>query len=211
MKYGNYSKIPFFQQIINYFALALLLIAIWIGVPLGLDFMFFDNETTAQLIDFLPFYILTGFLLCIIFIQFFKIHKSCESKEITSKNLKIIDENQEKKPAKTTENLERIAVKSGQKINVILVADIIYLQAYGDYVYIFTNEGKQLKEQTMKFFEDNLPANFVRVHRSYIVNIEAISRIELYEKQNQLITLKNGQQLKTSISGYKLLKNKLKL
>jgi len=111
-----------------------------------------------------------------------------------------------------TEIIERIAVKSGTKIHVVLVPEILYLQADGDYVQIFTAQGKYLKEQTMKYFEEHLPENqFVRVHRSVIVNVEMISRIELYEKQNQLLTLKNGQQIKTSPGGYKALRMALNL
>ena len=107
---------------------------------------------------------------------------------------------------------ERIAVKSGTKIHVVLIPDILYLQADGDYVQIFTRDGKYLKEQTMKYFDEHLPENqFVRVHRSVIVNVEMISRIELYEKQNQLLTLKNGQQIKTSPAGYKALRMALNL
>jgi DNA-binding LytR/AlgR family response regulator len=109
------------------------------------------------------------------------------------------------------EILEHIAVKSGQKIHIVAVSDIIYLQAFGDYVYIFTGNGKYLKEQTMKYFENNLPQQFIRIHRSYIVNIKSISRIELYKKQSQLLTLQNGYQIKISSTGYKLLKQKLNL
>jgi len=111
-----------------------------------------------------------------------------------------------------SEILERIAVKSGTKIHVVLVSEILYLQADGDYVQIFSPQGKFLKEQTMKYFEEHLPDNqFIRVHRSVIVNVEMISRIELYEKQNQLLTLKNGQQIKTSPAGYKALRLALNL
>ncbi|MFA5047376.1 MAG: LytTR family DNA-binding domain-containing protein, partial [Paludibacter sp.] len=110
------------------------------------------------------------------------------------------------------EKIERIAVKSGTKIHVILVSEILFLQSDGDYVQIVTLQGKYLKEQTMKFFEEHLPeSRFVRVHRSYIVNVEMISRIELYEKQNQLLILKNGQQIKTSPSGYNSLRLALNL
>jgi len=94
----------------------------------------------------------------------------------------------------------------------VQVSDILYLQAEGDYVMIHTAEGKYLKEQTMKYFEENLPAErFVRIHRSCIVHADCISKIELYEKQNYRITLKSGQQLKASSTGYKQLKAALKL
>lgn len=52
---------------------------------------------------------------------------------------------------------------------------------------------------------------FVRVHRSHIVNVEKILRIELYEKQNQMLTLKNGDQIRASVSGYKALREALNL
>jgi DNA-binding LytR/AlgR family response regulator len=72
---------------------------------------------------------------------------------------------------------------------------------------IISSNGKYLKEQTMKYFESHLPKSlFIRVHRSYIVNIEYISAIESYGKQNQQVLLKNGEWLKVSLAGYKALK-----
>lgn len=110
------------------------------------------------------------------------------------------------------ENLERVAVKSGQKIHVILVPDIVYIQSDGDYVQIVTAQSRYLKEETMKYFEASLPHNqFVRVHRSYIVNVEKILRIELYEKQNQMLTLTNGDQIRASVAGYRELRTVLNL
>jgi len=110
------------------------------------------------------------------------------------------------------EKLERVVVKSGQKLNVITIPEIVYFQAEGDYVRIFTDTGKFLKEDTIKFFQARLPeTQFVRVHRSYLVNISKILRIELYEKQNQQLTLSNGEKLKISASGYKRLREVLGL
>ena len=72
--------------------------------------------------------------------------------------------------------------------------------------------GKYLKEKTMKYFEQHLDSNtFIRVHRSFIININEISRIELFEKESYIIKLKNGAQVKASSSGYKALKDALKL
>ena len=121
------------------------------------------------------------------------------------------NEPQQSEQSVNIEILSHIAVKSGQKIHLISVSDILYLQADGDYARIFTDSGKFLKEQTMKYFETALPPQFVRVHRSYIVNVSAISRIERYEKQSQLLRLKNGYQIKISSTGYKILKQKLNL
>ena len=118
------------------------------------------------------------------------------------------------KPEKTSDEpvLDHVAVKQGQKITVIPVEDIIFLQAEGDYVMIYTTKNRYLKEQTMKTFESELPKNrFVRVHRSFIVNVESILGIETNEKQQHLLLLKGGYEVKTSVSGYKMLKNQLKL
>lgn len=111
-----------------------------------------------------------------------------------------------------TEILQRIAVKSGSKIEIIAIGDIVYLESEGNYVMIHTKEGKFLKEKTMKYFEQHLdPDTFIRIHRSYIININEISRIELFEKENYIVKLKNGDQVKASSSGYKALKDALKL
>ena len=111
-----------------------------------------------------------------------------------------------------TEILQRIAVKSGSKIEIIAIGDIVYLESEGNYVMIHTKEGKFLKEKTMKYFEQHLyPDTFIRIHRSYIININEISRIELFEKESYIVKLKNGDQVKASSSGYKALKDALKL
>ena len=110
-----------------------------------------------------------------------------------------------------TEVIDKITVRSGQKISVINIADVNFIKADGDYVSIATEAGRWLKEQTMKYYEQNLPmADFVRVHRSYIVNVAKISKIERYGQQ-QLIELRNGEKIKVSNSGYKALKERLNL
>ena len=86
---------------------------------------------------------------------------------------------------------ERIVVKNSGKIKIIPVPDILYLEAADDYVKIHTREGSFLKSKTMSFFEETLPtAQFVRTHRSYILNIQEISRIDPYEKENHLAILR---------------------
>jgi two-component system, LytTR family, response regulator len=131
--------------------------------------------------------------------------------------------NENQKPAETVTRimsamdekpdlLHRIAVKSGQKINVIATDDIIYIGAEGDYVMIYTKDNRYLKEKTMKFMESHLDSNqFVRIHRSTILNVNYILRVELYDKESYAVLLKNNVSLKASISGYKLLKQFLKL
>jgi len=118
--------------------------------------------------------------------------------------LKTIDEK--------SEIIDRIAIRSGSKIHVIPVEEIIYFESDGDYVKIHTKEGSHLKEKTMKYFETHLePKKFIRLHRSYIANVEQIQRLEYYDKENYVAILKNNIQLKVSNSGYKLLRESLKL
>ena len=104
----------------------------------------------------------------------------------------------------------RVVVKHGNKIKIIPVSQIHYLEAADDYVKIFTAEGSFLKKRTMAFFEQSLSAyHFVRIHRSYIVNTQLITRIEPYEKENHLVLLNSGAQLSVSRSGYARLKEVL--
>lgn len=212
VRYGNYAVLSVYQRIVNYIALALLAISIWLSVGYGLFYWLFDTSVASQLIPILPIRGLIGLLLYLLIIQRFQfVFQQIESMSEIADPIQIQEEVAPQKISEV-ELLERIAVKSGSKIHVVLVPEILYLQADGDYVQIFTNQGKYLKEQTMKYFEEHLPENqFVRVHRSVIVNVEMISRIELYEKQNQLLSLKNGQQIKTSSAGYKALRAVLNL
>ncbi|MDZ7742447.1 MAG: LytTR family DNA-binding domain-containing protein [Bacteroidota bacterium] len=110
------------------------------------------------------------------------------------------------------DELQRIAVRTGRKIHVIASEDIHYIESDGDYVKIHTAANSYLKEKTMKFFETHLDASrFVRIHRSYIVNVHEIDRLEQYEKESYIALLKNGNRLKVSKSGYKEVREVLNL
>ena len=102
---------------------------------------------------------------------------------------------------------ERIVVKTAGRIKIIPLHDIQYLEAADDYVKILTAEGNYLKKKTMSYFEEVLdPKQFVRTHRSYIVNIQQITRIDAYEKENQVAILTSGAKIPVSKSGYTKLK-----
>lgn len=106
--------------------------------------------------------------------------------------------------------LSRVVVKSGNNINVIPVDRIRYFEAQDDYVMIYTQEGRFLKQKTMKFFASHLdPELFCRVHRSYIVRIDNIERLEPYDKDSWVVVLNGGEKLRVSRSGYKELKGVL--
>lgn len=104
----------------------------------------------------------------------------------------------------------RVVVKDGSKIKIIPVTQIQYLEAADDYVKIFTTEGSFLKKKTMSYFEQSLfPFQFVRIHRSYIVNTQLITRIDAYEKDSHLLLLSTGSKLPVSKAGYAKLKEVL--
>ena len=106
--------------------------------------------------------------------------------------------------------LSRVVARKGNSINIIPVEQIRYVQAEDDYVMIYHTDGKTLKQQTMRYYEDNLPKeSFVRIHRSYIVRVEEINRLEPYTKDNYVAVLHKGEKLPVSRSGYKQLKDEL--
>jgi two-component system LytT family response regulator len=106
--------------------------------------------------------------------------------------------------------LERILIKEGNKVLVIPVEKIDYIEAQDDYVS-FRVEGKShLKMQRLAELESSLDnKQYVRIHRSYILNIERLSKIELYAKDSRTAILKDGTQLPVSRTGYDKLKELL--
>jgi two-component system LytT family response regulator len=106
----------------------------------------------------------------------------------------------------------RIVVRNGSKIKIISIFDVFYLEAADDYVKIHTQEGYFLKNKTMAHFEQALDGqHFVRSHRSYIVNVQQITRIDPYEKDNHVAILRSGAKVPVSRSGYGKLKDVLGL
>lgn len=106
--------------------------------------------------------------------------------------------------------LERIVVKDGTRVTLIPVAKLDYAEAQDDYVALATHGTKHLKQQTIASLEAALdPDRFVRIHRSYIVNLELVVRIEPYGKDSRLAILADGTRLPVSRTGYTRLKSLL--
>jgi two-component system, LytTR family, response regulator len=106
--------------------------------------------------------------------------------------------------------LSRVVTRLGSKITVVPVDKIWYIEAQDDYVMLYSEMGNHLKEKTMRYFEQQLPpGTFVRVHRSYIVNLTQIIGVEPYTKDTRLVILKCGAKLKVSEEGYKNLRQYL--
>jgi two-component system LytT family response regulator len=103
--------------------------------------------------------------------------------------------------------LERIVVKDGTKVTIIPVAKLEHAEAVDDYVNLVTEGKKHLKQQTISGLEAALdPSRFVRIHRSYLVNVERVVRIEPYGKESKIAILSTGAKLPVSRAGYARLK-----
>jgi two-component system LytT family response regulator len=110
----------------------------------------------------------------------------------------------------TPEERLRIVVKKGANIVILPIHTVHYVEAFDDYVKIHTAAGFYLKKKTMTHYEQVLdPRQFVRVHRSYLMNLQELTRIEPAEKDNHLALLKSGAKLPLSQSGYQKLKEVL--
>lgn len=107
---------------------------------------------------------------------------------------------------------QRIVVKNGAKIKIIPVQDVLYLEAADDYVKVHTADSYYLKNKTMTHFEKALDTQqFARCHRSYMVNVQHIVRIDPYEKDGHIAILKSGAKVPVSKTGYVKLRQVLGL
>ena len=98
--------------------------------------------------------------------------------------------------------LNRIPVRSGSKIYVLKLEEVKYIEAQDDYVKLFSTKGNFLKQQTMKHMEDILPGDiFVRIHRSYIININFLAQLEIYERYGYTAVTSDNNKLPVSRQG----------
>jgi two-component system LytT family response regulator len=102
--------------------------------------------------------------------------------------------------------LERILVRDRNRIHILPVVDISFIEAQDDYVALNTKERSYLKKETLSGLEKRLDSRqFVRIHRSYLINIDYLSKIEPYAKDSKIAVLKDGKTLPVSRSGYQRL------
>lgn len=108
------------------------------------------------------------------------------------------------------ELLERVVIRDGTQVHVVPVDRIDYIEAQDDYVAFRTSGKMLLKEQTMADVETSLdPRRFVRIHRSYVLNVERLARVELYAKDSRVAILTDGTKLPVSRAGYQRLQQLL--
>jgi two-component system LytT family response regulator len=103
--------------------------------------------------------------------------------------------------------LDRIVVRDGTRVHIIPVAKLNYAEAQDDYVALASEGKKYLKQQTIASLESALdPKQFLRIHRSYIVNLERVARIEPYGKDSKVAILSDDTRLPVSRAGYERLR-----
>ena len=102
--------------------------------------------------------------------------------------------------------LERILIRDRNRIHILQVENISFIEAQDDYVAFFTKERSFLKKETLSGLEKRLDSRrFVRIHRSYLLNIDYLSKIEPYAKDSKIAVLKDGKTLPVSRSGFQRL------
>src|SRR5439155_18166718 len=106
--------------------------------------------------------------------------------------------------------LERILVKDGARVHVIPVQRLDWIEAQDDYAAIHAEGKMHLKPRPLAEVAAGLdPGRFVRIHRSYVLNIERLARIEPYAKDSRVAILHDGRQLPLSRAGYARLRELL--
>ncbi|MBL7901499.1 MAG: response regulator [Bacteroidia bacterium] len=113
---------------------------------------------------------------------------------------------------KHSEEARRVVVKDGSRIQILPVEEISHLEAYDDYVKVFHKDNLFLKKNTLSYYEQSLdPKEFLRVHRSFMLNLNFLHRLETLDKHNVLAHLKNGVKIPVSRAGYAKLREVLGL
>jgi two-component system, LytTR family, response regulator len=109
--------------------------------------------------------------------------------------------------ARRRKPVERILVRAGSQVHVVPASSIDYIEAQDDYVRIVAGSKTYLKQQGLSDLEECLDSErFLRIHRSYLLNIEVITGIELYAKDSRVAVLKDGTRLPVSRAGYEKIK-----
>ena len=131
-----------------------------------------------------------------------------------NKAMESIAKNDLKKTETKNSNgkLQRIVIKNNDSLEIITLDELYMVEAQDDYVFVYTQKSRYLKSERMKFLEENLDnQTFIRIHRSYIININHVKKIELLGKDSYIAILTNGLKAKISKERYKKLKQILRI
>ncbi len=172
------------------------------GIPVLAVYLYLDPVPFHHFARIIPLRVFISVLICLVFLLWRK-SGQVQKRTASPPRQPVVN------PPASRDYPDKVLVRTGNGIKVIPAEELLYIQADGDYIWLVTEEGKWLKEETMKHLQETLsPSGFVRIHRSFIVNVSRISRIERYGQQ-QLIVLTNGESVRISASGYRTLKEAL--
>jgi two-component system LytT family response regulator len=108
------------------------------------------------------------------------------------------------------EAVTRLVVRQGPRVHVIPADKLDYAEAQDDYVSLRSEGKSYLKQQTLGDLEASLdPKHFVRIHRSYLLNLDRLARIDTEGGEPKAVVLTDGTRLPVSRSGYGRLKGML--
>jgi len=205
--YRNVFSIPLFLLFHLILLLAIIAISLGIGYFISNLILHHYPDYLVYFIEMLPCKLVVSALVYIGFVLFYYLDLTASEVKLQEKAL---EEQAESNALVPIEKLNRISVKKNKEIQFITIDKIFYIEANGDYVLIHAEPGRFLKDSTMKYWESHLPNDlFLRVHRSFIVNLDHIDQVELYEKDSYRLKMKNGAVIKASQAGYKLLKQQM--
>ena len=106
------------------------------------------------------------------------------------------------------QHADRIVLRDGSDVHIIPISKLDYAEAQDDYVALASEGKKRLKQQTISSLEQSLdPARFLRIHRSYILNLDRLKKLEPYGKDTHVAILTDGTRLPVSRSGYSRLRS----
>jgi len=106
--------------------------------------------------------------------------------------------------------LSRLLINEGNNITVIPIQDIYYLEAQADYVQVICRQGSFIKHATLMAMESRLPVSgFLRIHRSYLINLAQIKRVEKLSKDQRMVLMSNGHSIPVSRAGFQRLAGKI--
>lgn len=139
--------------------------------------------------------------------------KPVNEKRLQKSIRRVREKLREKTPQKVVQFIEhhrdrqapwhRVLIREGSDVHIIPMEDITHFEAQEDYVRIHTSTRSYLKLERISNLESKLePGHFCRIHRSYILNIDYLAKIEPYSKDSRLAKLKDGKILPISRSGY---------
>jgi two-component system LytT family response regulator len=117
-----------------------------------------------------------------------------------------LDENSAKR------QLERFAVRDRDRITLVDVADVMWLGSSGDYLMLNTATARHLTRMTMQEAEERLNGDeFVRIHRSAMVRLNAVQVLEPFSRSEDICVLRNGTRLRVSRRYRSILRHRLGL